>query len=49
MLGGATVPQLHVASADGDTVLTLGGSAVTLAGTAHVDLSAVAGGVLVTA
>ncbi len=49
LLGGATVPQLHVASADGGTVLMLGGSAVTLVGTSHVDLSAVAGGVLVTA
>ncbi len=48
LLGGALVPQLHMASADGGTVLTLGGSAVTLVGTAHVDLSAVAGGVLVT-
>ena len=48
LLGGALVPQLHVASADGGTVLTLGGSAVTLVGTSHVDLSAVAGGVLVT-
>ena len=49
LLGGAIVPQLHVASADGGTVLMLGGSAVTLVGTSHVDLSAVAGGVLVTA
>ncbi len=48
VLGGATVPQLHMASAGGSTVLTLGGSVVTLAGVSHVDLSAVAGGVTVT-
>ena len=48
VLGGATVPQLHVASSGGGTVLTLGGSVVTLAGVSHVDLSPVAGGVRVT-
>ncbi len=48
VLGGATVPQLHLTSSGGSTVLTLDGSVTTLIGVSHVDLSAVAGGVLVT-
>ncbi len=47
VLGGATMPQLHVTSSGGSTVLTLGGSVATLVGVSHVDLSPVAGGVLV--
>ncbi len=48
VLGGATTTQIHAASSGGGTVLTLGGSVVTLVGTTHVDLSATSGGVLVT-
>ncbi len=48
VLGGATVQQLHITNPGGSTVLTLGGSVATLVGVSHVDLSPVAGGVLVT-
>ncbi len=47
VLGGATLTQVHDMTSGGSTVLTFGGSVATLVGLSHVELSAVAGGVLV--